>query len=213
MSIICFICYLECLIKLHYRLLKVSWQRSLIEISPQICSCQWAGFYMTEFFLVIPKYQINQLVYNLVIYCNQVKWYQAKKARAMGTWKSNLCKWELKFQWLKHHLNFRYCACFEERVPWHSGNYSLWRVCGMIKTHCQIESYNNVGNFLSCIWTLVEFTEQNFGTALCGEFFPFKFLLSDRGNNLRKKQIAEWVEIIILTCLIQFFKTTFSNQN
>ena len=24
------------------------------------------------------------------------------------------------------HLNFRYRACFEQRVPWHSGNYRLW---------------------------------------------------------------------------------------
>ena len=24
------------------------------------------------------------------------------------------------------HLNFRFCACFEEGVPWHSGNYSVW---------------------------------------------------------------------------------------
>ena len=24
------------------------------------------------------------------------------------------------------HINFRYRACFEQRVPWHSGNYRLW---------------------------------------------------------------------------------------
>ena len=24
------------------------------------------------------------------------------------------------------HLNFRLCACFEHRVPWHSGNYRVW---------------------------------------------------------------------------------------
>ena len=24
------------------------------------------------------------------------------------------------------HLNFRYCACFEQRVPWHSCNYRVW---------------------------------------------------------------------------------------
>ena len=24
------------------------------------------------------------------------------------------------------HLNFRYCACFEQRVPWHSGSYRMW---------------------------------------------------------------------------------------
>ena len=24
------------------------------------------------------------------------------------------------------HLNFRFCACFEEWVPWHSSNYRVW---------------------------------------------------------------------------------------
>ena len=24
------------------------------------------------------------------------------------------------------HLNFRFCACFEQGVPWHSGNYGVW---------------------------------------------------------------------------------------
>ena len=24
------------------------------------------------------------------------------------------------------HLNFRICACFEQGVPWHSGNYRVW---------------------------------------------------------------------------------------
>ena len=26
------------------------------------------------------------------------------------------------------HLNFRFCACFEQGVPWHSGNYRVWIV-------------------------------------------------------------------------------------
>ena len=25
-----------------------------------------------------------------------------------------------------NHLNFRYCPCFQLRVPWHSGNYRVW---------------------------------------------------------------------------------------
>ena len=24
------------------------------------------------------------------------------------------------------HLNFRYCTCFEQGVPWHSGKYRVW---------------------------------------------------------------------------------------
>ena len=42
---------------------------------------------------------------------------------------------------IKWHLNFRYCTCFEQGVPWHSGNYILWiyskRVRGMIITYNQ----------------------------------------------------------------------------
>ena len=41
------------------------------------------------------------------------------------------------------HSNFRFCACFEQRVPWHSGNYREWthseRVRDMIRTY----RYNN----------------------------------------------------------------------
>ena len=24
------------------------------------------------------------------------------------------------------HLNFRFCVCFEQGVPWHLGNYRVW---------------------------------------------------------------------------------------
>ena len=24
------------------------------------------------------------------------------------------------------HLNFKYCVCFQQRFPWHSGNYRVW---------------------------------------------------------------------------------------
>ena len=34
-------------------------------------------------------------------------------------------KW-LWFQSSCDHLNFRLCACFEQGVPWHSGNYRVW---------------------------------------------------------------------------------------
>ena len=42
------------------------------------------------------------------------------------------------------HLNFRFCACFEERVPWYSGNttaecgFTLKHVRDMIRTYSQI---------------------------------------------------------------------------
>ena len=34
-------------------------------------------------------------------------------------------KW-LWFEFCCSHLNFRYCACFEQGVSWHSGIYRMW---------------------------------------------------------------------------------------
>ena len=34
-------------------------------------------------------------------------------------------KW-LWFESICSHLNFRFPACFEQGVPWHSGNYRVW---------------------------------------------------------------------------------------
>ena len=47
---------------------------------------------------------------------------------------ANLAKWLSVRLWTKccgfesscSHLNFRFCACFEQGVLWHSGNYSVW---------------------------------------------------------------------------------------
>ena len=42
---------------------------------------------------------------------------------------SHLPKMELSgcgFESLCCHLNFRYCTCFEQGNPWHSGNYRVW---------------------------------------------------------------------------------------
>ena len=33
------------------------------------------------------------------------------------------------------HLNFRFCACFEQVVPWHSGNYRVWNHSEMHTWH------------------------------------------------------------------------------
>ena len=33
------------------------------------------------------------------------------------------------------HLNFRFCACFKQGVPWHPGNYRVWRHSEMRTWH------------------------------------------------------------------------------
>ena len=43
------------------------------------------------------------------------------------------------------HLSFRFRACFEEGIPWHSGHYRVWihsetRIRDMIRTYSQLSS-------------------------------------------------------------------------
>ena len=40
----------------------------------------------------------------------------------MFIYKLSGCRFESRCS----HLNFRYCNCFEQGVPWHSGNYRVW---------------------------------------------------------------------------------------
>ena len=40
-----------------------------------------------------------------------------------------VCKWTIIDSGFKSscsHLNFRFCTCFEQGVPWHSGNNRVW---------------------------------------------------------------------------------------
>ena len=56
---------------------------------------------------------------------------------------ANLAKWFSVRLWTKccgfesscSHLNFRFCACFEQGVPWHSDNYRVWIHCEMRTWH------------------------------------------------------------------------------
>ena len=53
------------------------------------------------------------------------------------------------------HLNFRYCACFKQRVPWHSGNYGvqiLKCVRDMIRTYSQMHLTDKYLQYSSIIW-------------------------------------------------------------
>ena len=56
------------------------------------------------------------------------------------------------------HLNFRFRACFEQRVPWHSGKtikcrFTLKQVRDMIRTYSQFFLYFAKWNFLAQRWT------------------------------------------------------------
>ena len=45
------------------------------------------------------------------------------------------------------HLNFRYRACFNQGVPWHSGNYSVW-------VHSEKHTWNDKNNYSQLLHTL-----------------------------------------------------------
>ena len=42
------------------------------------------------------------------------------------------------------HLNFRFCACFEQGVPWHSGNYREWIHSETRMWHDKNIQYNHI---------------------------------------------------------------------
>ena len=50
------------------------------------------------------------------------------------------------FEFSCRKLNFRFCACFEQGVPWHSANieceFTLKRVRGMTRTYSQLNCSN-----------------------------------------------------------------------
>ena len=66
------------------------------------------------------------------------------------------------------HLNLWFCACFEQGVPWHSGNYEVWlhsdiqatlecgftlkRVRNMIRTDSQMHRTDKYSQDSSIIW-------------------------------------------------------------
>ena len=58
------------------------------------------------------------------------------------------------FEYHCGHLNFRYHACFEHWVPWHSGNYRVWIHSEMRTWHDKnIQSVSKVYDFINiCRW-------------------------------------------------------------
>ena len=56
------------------------------------------------------------------------------------------------------HLNFRFRACFDQGVPWYSGNYRVWihSEClrDMIKTYSQMHRTDKCSQHSSIIWAV-----------------------------------------------------------
>ena len=56
------------------------------------------------------------------------------------------------------HLNFRYRACFEQGVPWHSGKYRVWMQCethpDMIRTYNQMQHTEKYSELNWIIWSV-----------------------------------------------------------
>ena len=48
-----------------------------------------------------------------------------------------------------NHINYRFCACSEEEVPWHSGNYRVW-------IHSETRTWHdkNIQSVRSCVFWL-----------------------------------------------------------
>ena len=60
------------------------------------------------------------------------------------------------------HLTFRFRACFEQRVPWHSGNYRVWIHSERLRDMTRTKSHNNyfsVGVMELCLLNLLILTD------------------------------------------------------
>ena len=60
---------------------------------------------------------------------------------------------ESRFESSCGHLNFRFCACFEQGVPWHSGNYRVW-------IHSEMRTWHDGNMRPNAPYRLVLTTEQ-----------------------------------------------------
>ena len=54
------------------------------------------------------------------------------------------------FEFSCSHLNFRFCACFEQGVPWHPGNYRVWI---HFETHTWHEKNIQSVKWVTLLWT------------------------------------------------------------
>ena len=70
------------------------------------------------------------------------------------------------------HLNFRFCACFEQGVPWHSGNYRVWIHSEMHLWHDKyIQSNNNIGS--DSHWIITKLVWSSWTLWLCNCYAHF----------------------------------------
>ena len=89
----------------------------------------WFFKQQTEFFLTSCSAVAKSFV---VLSLVQYKWQQqdSNPQPLSSVWsngwvfiyKRSGCEFESRYC----HANFRYCACFKQEVPWHSGNYRVW---------------------------------------------------------------------------------------
>ena len=60
-----------------------------------------------------------------------------------------------KSSWID--LNFNFCACFQQEVPWHSSNYRVWNnlkcVHDMKRTYSEMDRADNYSEHSSIIWS------------------------------------------------------------
>ena len=72
------------------------------------------------------------------------------------------------------HLNFRFCACFKQGVPWHSGNYRVW-----IQSETRTWHEKNIQS-LSVIFMFPRFMNQNLSKKHSVMFTTLSHLLTKR---------------------------------
>ena len=102
------------------------------------CRKQYFGSTVTKFCLQFRQYKSNECGFTLKCICDIITYSQMQHTDKYSQHSSNI--WPVwlngrvfvcelsgcEFESFCSHLNFRFCACSEQGVPWHSGNYRAW---------------------------------------------------------------------------------------
>ena len=111
------------------------------------------------------------------------------------------------FQFSCSHLNFRFCACFEQGVPWHSGNYRVW-------IHSEMRMWHDK-NITSCIIVCdMLFIQYKFLREWKNFGGKKKISVSNRGRTTLRRKVNYWsIQMILHMLLNIFFKSWIVSLN
>ena len=107
-----------------------------------------------------------------------------------------------KSSWID--LNFNFCACFQQEVPWHSSNYRVWNnlkcVHDMKRTYSEMDRADNYSEHSSIIWSVQPngwvflYQLSGFGFESSCSHLNFRFIACfEQGLPWHSGNYGEWI--------------------